>query len=288
MSRLVLPLLMTTACALGSQSPPSAPPPTRPRIEISDRSALIVVSGVIMSRDSKLVTSEVEGRIDKLVVQHGQHVTAGQPLAIIDDTELVKQVEAARGAEEGALGELRRAQGARAEASRLFRLQRALLRDGAVSRDSVSSARSGYAIADAQVQTALGTVRRARASREQAEQLRNKTTITAPIDGVITVLKVGEGEMAGRGRPIARIFDPADLCVRFAVPPEQRDRVHPGDRVTATPLGKDAHALVAQVREVHRTLEPPLQFAVVEADLDDTSLGDHDAMLGMMVDVRLE
>jgi RND family efflux transporter MFP subunit len=246
------------------------------------------LAGVIMSRDSRLVTAEVDGRIDKLVVHHGQRVTAGTPLAIIDAADLGKQVDAARGTEEAALGELRRAESARAEAGRLFKQQRALLRDGAVSRDSVSSARSAYAIADATVETAEGAVRRARAAREQTEQLLTKTTITAPIDGVITLVKVSEGMVAGRGQPIARIFDPADLWVRFAVPPELRDHVQPGDRVTASPLRTGSQHVVAIVREVHRTLEPPLQFAVVEADLDDTALADHDAMLGAMVDVRLD
>jgi multidrug efflux pump subunit AcrA (membrane-fusion protein) len=124
-----------------------------------------------MSRESRLVTAEVDGRIDKLLVQHGQHVTAGTPLAILDDSEAKKQLDAARGAEDAALGDLRRAESERAEAARQLRQQRGLLNDGAVSRDSVSSAKSAYAIADAQVQTATGALRRARAAREQMEQL---------------------------------------------------------------------------------------------------------------------
>jgi RND family efflux transporter MFP subunit len=241
-----------------------------------------------MSRTSKLVTAEVDGRIDKLLVQPGQRVTVNTPLAMLDGAEVQKAVDAARAQEDAALGELRRSETIRAEAGRQLRLNKSLLGDGAVSRDQVSSARSQYAIADAQVTSARASYRRALVMREQAEELLLKTTIVAPIDGVITFVKVTEGQMAGRGQPIARIFDPSDLWVRFAVPPQRRDALVPGVRVSASPTVNASRQLTATVQVVHRTLEPPLQFAVVEADLDDAALGDRDTLVGTMVDVRIE
>lgn len=243
---------------------------------------------MITSRESKLVTAEVDGRVEQLIVRPGQRVKAGDPLVVVDATEVKRQLEAARGAEETALGELRRAEAARAEASRQLRQQQSLLRDGAVSRDAVASARSAYAIAAAGVQTAVGATRRARAAREQAAQLLDKTTIKAPMDGVITLVKVSSNQMLQRGQSIARVFDPSDLWVRFAIEPTMRGDVRDGTRITATTLGEGARSFTATVRLVHRTLEPPLQLTVVEADLDDAALAEHDAMLGTMVDVRVE
>ena len=241
-----------------------------------------------MSRTSKLVTAEVDGRIDKLLVQPGQRVAASTPLAILDASEVNKALDAARGAEDAALGALRSAEGQAAEAGRQLRTLKALLKDGAVSRDQVASQSSAYSIASAQVQSARGSYNRAIASREQSEQMLAKTTIVAPIDGVITLVKVNEGQMAGRGQPIARIFDPSDLLVKFKVPPERRDALEPGVRVSASPLVNSSRKLTATVKVVNRTLEPPLQFAVVEADLDDADLADRDTLLGTMVDVQIE
>ena len=240
---------------------------------------------MVMSRTSKLVTAEVDGRIEELEVAPGQRVTAGTTLAVLDPAEVDREVEAARGAEDAALGELRRAESQRSEAGRQARQLRGLWRDGAVSRDQATSAGSAYAIADAQVQTAEGAVRRARAAREQAEQLRAKTTIVAPIDGVVTLVKVSDGQMAARGQPVARIFDPADLWVRFAVPPDRRDQFAPGAVVAVTPRSGKAGPLTATVQVV-RSLEPPLRFAVVDADLDDAALADRDVLLSVQVDVR--
>ena len=241
-----------------------------------------------MSRTSKLVTAEVDGRIDKLLVQPGQRVTANTPLAILDASEVNKSLDAARGSEDAALGALRSAEGACAEAHRQLRTLQSLLKDGAVSRDQVASQRSAYAIAAAQVQSARGSYNRSVAAREQTEQMLQKTTIVAPIDGVITLVKASEGQMAGRGQPIARIFDPSVLLVKFRVPPERRDALEPGMRVSASPLVQNGRRLTATVKVVNRTLEPPLHFAVVEADLDDMELVDRDSLLGTMVDVALE
>jgi RND family efflux transporter MFP subunit len=241
--------------------------------------------GVIMSRQSRLVSAEVDGRIEKLLVQDGMRVTAGAPIATLDQKELDKQLEAARGAEDSAQGQLLQSLSQRAEAGRQYHQQRGLYSDHAVSRDSVASAASAYQVAAAAVKAAEGAVRRAKAAREEAEQAVAKASVTSPIDGVITLVAVHEGGLAARGQPIARVFDPSDLWIRFAVPAELRDRLKPGDKVTATPR-PNGTPIVATVVTVNRTLEPPLQFAVVEADLDDASLPDHDALLGTQVEVR--
>jgi hypothetical protein len=89
--------------------------------------------------------------------------------------------------------------------------------------------------------------------------------------------------MAMRGQPVARVFDPADLGVRFAVPPEERDAITVGQRLTVLPAGATT-PLVATVRVVNRNLEPPLRFAIVEADFR-AEIADRDAMLGKIVDV---
>jgi RND family efflux transporter MFP subunit len=257
--------------------PPAAPPPASAAVAEK-------YDGVIMSHASRVIAAEVDGRIERVLVQNGQRVTAGAPVAELDQKDLDKQIEAARGAEDTAAGELLSARSSVAEAARVYHQQQGLFKDGAVSRDAVSSAASAYAIASAQVKTASGALRRAKAAREQTEQMAAKAVVTAPIDGVITTVKVDRGQVAQRGMPIARVFDPSDLWVRFAVPPESLDKVAVGDRITATPL-HGGRALTATITVVNRTLEPPLRFAVVEADLDDASLPDHDTLLGEMVDV---
>lgn len=237
-----------------------------------------------MSRESRLVSAEVEGRVDQLLVSEGQRVRAGDTLAVIDDAEARRQLDAARGAEEAALGALRQAQAQASEAARIARQNKSLYKSGAVSRDTVLAAQSAYSVGASAVQAAEGSVKRARAAREAAEQGLERTTIVAPIEGIVTLVKVAKGQMAMRGQPVARVFDPADLSIRFAVPPEQREQVVVGQRLSVLPAGATA-PLVATVRVVNRTLEPPLRFAIVEADFAEVAIADRDSMLGKVVDV---
>ena len=109
--------------------------------------------------------------------------------------------------------------------------------------------------------------------------------LTAPIDGVVSLIRAKEGELAQAGTPIARIFDPADRRVRFAVPPELRAELAPGTAVHVIVPGAP-RPLIAHVAGVTSVLEPPLQLAVVDADLDDAHPDTALAEVGAVIDVR--
>jgi len=244
---------------------------------------------VLTSRDSALVTAKVDGSVKQLLVRPGQSVKAGATIAILDDVAITKQIEEARAAEDSAKGALAQAGSIAAEQSRLYRVQQSLLKDRAVSRESVTSARTAAAVASSAVTIARGAVARAKLAREQLEALRDQTTIVAPIDGVVTSPKVSEGQMAGRGQPILRISNPSHITVRFAVSREALEKITRGTRVQIVRTKGSKDVLIGTVQEVSNTLAPPLQFAIVEAELDPSTLPeDQTALLGALVDVTVQ
>lgn len=283
----LLPLLLLIACGTGPARVAPAPAPEK-QVAVAAAKA-DVFYGVLTSRDSELVSAKVDGSVKQLLVRPGQTVKAGMTIAVLDDSVIAKQVEEARAAEDSAQGALVQAGGIAAEQARLYRVQQSLLKDRAVSRESVSSARSAAAVAGSQVTIARAALARARAAREQLELLRDQTTVVAPIDGVVTSPKVTEGQMAGRGQPIVRISNPSHIQVRFAVSREHLDKIQRGTRVRIVRVKGSTDTLVATVREVGNTLAPPLQFAIVEAELDPSTLpADQAALLGALVDVTIE
>ncbi|MBK9030333.1 MAG: HlyD family secretion protein [Myxococcales bacterium] len=106
------------------------------------------------------------------------------------------------------------------------------------------------------------------------------------MDGVVTMIKVKQGEMAQRGTRIARVFDPADLQVRFEVPRGHRAEFAVGTAVLVTMDGVD-HPLPAKVIDLSADLEAPLQFAVGTADIDDAGLPPDDGRVGATAKIRL-
>ena len=279
-------MLLLIACGSEPRRVTPAPAPEQVAVAAPKKQ---VFYGVLTSRDSELVTAKVDGSIKQLLVRPGQTVKAGATIAILDDSMIAKQVEEARASEDSAQGALVQAGGIAAEQARLYRVQQSLLKDRAVSRESVSAARSAAAIAGSQVTIARGALARARAAREQLEQLRDQTTVTAPIDGVVTSPKVTEGQMAGRGQPIVRISNPSHIQVRFAVAREHLEKIRKGTRVQIARVKGTGEVLVATVQDVGNTLAPPLQFAIVEAQLDSSTLpADQASLLGALVDVTIQ
>jgi multidrug resistance efflux pump len=124
-----------------------------------------------------------------------------------------------------------------------------------------------------------------RAERTRLEGLIARAQATAPIDGVVMMVKVNEGEMAQKGTPLARVFDPKDLIMKFAVPKEHRHLVAPGKRVEVRIEGVE-RTLWATVERI-ADQEPPLNFAVVEADIDDSKLNPDEIRLTAKGRVRI-
>ncbi|HEX4419412.1 MAG TPA: HlyD family efflux transporter periplasmic adaptor subunit [Kofleriaceae bacterium] len=228
-------------------------------------------TAVVTSRISSVISTQVQGRIKELKLHSGQLIKAGELVASIDKSELQTELVAAQAAEKSAMMQ-EGVYGAQAGAlhkkavaeSRLVAL-------GVSAPISSATADAEYAQNGAQAGAAAAKAAEARANREQKEKDLANTDITAPISGVVTNIKAHEGENAQKGAPLARVFDPSDLIVRFAVPKEHRTELRLGQRVELDVEG-NARPVWATVTNISGVQEPPINFIVVEADIDDSKL----------------
>jgi HlyD family secretion protein len=160
-----------------------------------------------------------------------------------------------------------------ANTQRRLSIERRLYERGAQAREAVTSARYEVASSAAAASAARAEYQAASASRVELEQQLAKALLVAPMDGVVTVIKVKEGEIARSGTRIARVFDPQDLRVQFELPRALRNELAIGSSVDVI---VDGVTLRAPVVEISADLEPPLQFAIATADLVD-DLASHTA-----------
>jgi HlyD family secretion protein len=163
------------------------------------------------------------GKIVSLPVAEGDHVRAGQVLARIDAVQAQSDVTGARaqvlaleaderGAAEqarGAVADLAAADARAADADRQLARKRELNAAGLLPPSDFDAARAAADTARAQVAAARAAVERAqheqaaaarRVAQARAQQTRvgdvlSKTSIESPIDGIVTRLRVREGEM---------------------------------------------------------------------------------------------
>jgi biotin carboxyl carrier protein len=214
----------------------------------------VVLAGVITSAKSQVVAAEFEGRVEDVLVRGGQRVTAGQVLARLDDSQLRQRVESARQAANAARAEAARASIGVAEARRQLATEDRLYRSGAQSRQAVAAARASVSSSGAAAGAAFASARSSEAQVQELTEQLAKAEIKAPMDGVVTMIKVKPGEVAARGTRVARVFDPADLQVRFEVPRGHRAEFAVGAEVEVTlagvdrPLRGDGHRPVGRSR----------------------------------------
>lgn len=225
--------------------------------------------GVVTTRKSELIPVPFQGKLLKVDVKPGQRVKKGDLIAKLDDNDLKSDIAAAR-ADEGSQRSASGEGGARARQAmqEYLRMKRAGTRvfSAMAIQAKLAEAQSGGASSGAAAQAAKSI----RIKREALERQLERASVTAPFDGLVLSVKAREGQVAGKGEPLARVFDPSDLLFRFAVPKEWRSSIALGTRVELKIEGveRTVWATVERIADE----EAPLSFAVVDADIDDSKL----------------
>jgi multidrug resistance efflux pump len=227
------------------------PPPTRP-----------IVTGVVMSREVRVVASDLEGRI-KLNVAVGDHIRAGAVLAELDVAELQAGLAAAHADEVAAQRDVVSATGQVATQERQLKIVQKLTRYGVAATDKVRAGSDELALCKSRVQSATARHAAAKARRIELERQLAATSIVATSDGVVTLVKTADGDIVHKGSPIAQVSDPEHVWLQFAMPPGADVRI--GARIEAT---LDKHHLRGTVRRLTDPLAAD-HLIVVEADLDE-------------------
>ena len=194
---LLIGLVVLTAAKSGNKG-------TEVRVDTVDRRDLVAsvtASGQVRPRTKVDVASDISGRIVRLAVKEGDHVTKGQFLLQIEPTQYEASVQRAEASLASA-----RASAAQAKAS-LVQAQRNYERSAEIRKANPAlisdeqleqlktQAEVNQALADAathQVDQSIAALRDARSSL-------SKTTIVAPMTGRVTRLNVEQGETAVPG-----------------------------------------------------------------------------------------
>lgn len=153
------------------------------------------------------VVSETQGRIVQLLVQKGQAVREGQPLAVVESQLRELSVKTAR---------VQLAQ-ARRSAERL----RALHAEGNASVADLESAELALSGAEATL--------------EQAERALQDATVRAPMSGIFYEKTVERGSQLAPGTELGKIADVAALKVVVRVPEGEVFRLKPGQTASLVP-----------------------------------------------------
>ncbi|MFP4529146.1 MAG: efflux RND transporter periplasmic adaptor subunit, partial [Candidatus Kapaibacterium sp.] len=167
---------------------------TTTKVERRTITQTVSAIGKIQPETEVKISSETSGEIVFLSVEEGDTVKKGQLLARIKpdiiETQLEQQsaaVEASRMEIETRKAEMEKA---KTELSRI----RELFEKEFASKKELEMAQAAYDQAVAGYKAALARLEQAQASFRQVKRSAERTTITSPMNGIITSLSVEEGE----------------------------------------------------------------------------------------------
>jgi HlyD family secretion protein len=183
--------------------------------------------GTVEARRAYLIGPTVAGRVERVLVDVGDQVKAGQLLAEMDPVDLDKRVAASGASVARGRSAIVTAQAQLADArSRLTlaaseaRSYTDLGKKNFVSQSVVDgklqqqqSAEAQVAAAEATHQSAQQDLARLEAERQGTRQQRGNIRLEAPVDGVVTSREAEGGSTVVAGQAVLKLIDPASLWV---------------------------------------------------------------------------
>lgn len=181
-----------------------------------DLQAKVSANGKIQAQKKVDVSATIAGQITNIAVEEGDAVKKGQLLAQIDPVSTRAQV---RGSEASIEALRRDVDSARANLEQMradFRRAEGNFKNGIIPAADLERTRTAVSTAEAAVKASERRVAEAAAGLEGTRDLLAKTTIRAPMDGVVTARRVEEGEVAVIGiqnSPGTVLFQISDMSV---------------------------------------------------------------------------
>jgi multidrug efflux pump subunit AcrA (membrane-fusion protein) len=284
---LLAPIVLAAACAAAAPPPPGPSPTEATNTKVAvDVQPEPEYTGVITARKSEVIPAPFTGRVKKVDVASGQRIVKSDRIALLDDKDLRDKIEGLKAQEKAAYSQ-GGVGGAQAGAAQkrldgLIKLQRL---GGRVSRLEIDAARAEVRANLASAGAGGGQAGVPKAERATLERQLQNAAVLAPIDGVVMMVKIKDGAVVNKDEPLARVFDPKDLIVRFAVPKAHRGKLKVGARVELKIDGLD-RKLWASIQEFADE-DSPINLTIVVADLDDGKIGPDEVRLSQVTSVRL-
>ncbi|MCX6569151.1 MAG: efflux RND transporter periplasmic adaptor subunit, partial [Candidatus Aminicenantes bacterium] len=186
------------------------------KVKKQDLTSIISASGEVKPKKNINISAQVPGRIIKIGVVEGEVVKAGDFLLKLDSTQYEANADRDRNFIQAANSDLIQSEARLQRDKSSFDRQQKLFDEQLISKDLLETAKAQYDISAAQTNAISFQIKQAEASLKSTIDNLNKTTYNSPIDGVITSLRVEEGEVAIIGtmnNPGTVLLTIADLSV---------------------------------------------------------------------------
>jgi HlyD family secretion protein len=215
-------------------------PVTLGKVERTDLTSKVSANGQIDAKRKVDLSANVMGQIINLAVREGDVVKKGDFLLQIDQKQLAASAEGAAASMRALLSDRDASRASLSEAQLNYDRARSNFAEKIIPQAELDRARTALDSARANVSSIDQRIGQARANVAVARDTLSKTTMTAPMAGIITALPVDEGEVAVIGtmnNPGTKLLTIADMSeVEAVMEVDETDipNVKIGQRATVT------------------------------------------------------
>jgi len=250
--------------------------------------------GSLFALEEVTVSSEVDGKVDEVLVDVGDRVERGQPLVNVSTIELklaldqqralYQQARARLGITEDSddiknvldSAEVKKAAADLKEAEEAYKRSQQLLEKRLIPRQDfdqvdarVHSARAAYDLAVQSVQNLRAQLPQYKASVELAEKKLRDAVIRAPFKGQIKERVVSPGQYLKVQTPVMVIVSVDPLRVRLKIPETMAGLIQIGDRLQVTVDAYPNRTFSGKLSRINPSVDPQSRSFEVEALLEN-------------------
>jgi RND family efflux transporter MFP subunit len=239
--------------------------------QVGDVSSVNALTGDVTANIETNVGTKVEGMVQAVYVDMGDHVSAGQALAQLDPTDLNRQLVQTQAQIQVDQANIQSDQASSAQAATTDQRDQSLYNSGALSQSDFDTAQLALSTAQAGLQAAQGTLAKDEAAVAIIQQELDELTITSPVDGIVVTRSIELGEEISTATTCFTIAQTSTLYVTVNVSEQNISGVKQGTTAQITVPDVGTTVFQGQVTEISPTLNPtsqayPVQIQILNPD----------------------
>lgn len=212
------------------------------------------ITGEIRASDRVSAAFPVAGRIDRILVEEGQHVDADAVMARMDSVQQIQAVYAAQAA-------LASARADRRQAATTFARSETLWAQGDITRAAHDADQDSLT-------AAMGALAQATAELNQAEKHLADTLLKAPQHATVIRRLAEDGQVVSAAQPVLELALSDKMEAAFQVPAVLLTGTSIPETVEISPLTGSDNPIVGRISEVAPFVDPETGTTTVIVDID--------------------
>lgn len=232
----------------------------------------IRATGTLHARETAVLSAQVVGRVQQVLVHEGDSVRAGQTLAVLDDATLRAAVDQAQAGVKAAENQQAAAQSDAALAASTLVRYKQLQVEKSVSPQEMDEVTRRAESAAQRVESLREQGEAAKAQAQGAHTMFGYTRVRAPFAGVVTARMADPGTLASPGVPLLQVDSAGPLQLQTTIDESAISAVRLGMKIPVTIDGASSTGFSGTVAQIVPAADPASHSFLVKIDLASSKM----------------